>query len=80
VTRYRITDAVNSLLGSSSPRGDLVRMSSGVHTNRDDAGLPETLSSIDPCSPHRHGKLRGQKRCFGCGRTRNEIEIDEGIK
>jgi len=28
------------------------------------------------CNPHAHGRLRGTKRCHGCGRTRNEIAID----
>lgn len=76
----RVTVALDSLLGTSSPRGDLVRVSgAGVHTNRDDLDLPESHDDVDPCSPYRHGKLRGSKRCFGCGRTRNEIEIEEGM-
>lgn len=24
----------------------------------------------------RHDKLHGQKRCLGCGRTRNEVALD----
>lgn len=26
----------------------------------------------------RHGRLRGDRRCMGCGRNKREIEIDEG--
>lgn len=40
--------------------------------------LPDRTEDVDPCTPHRHGKLKGSKRCFGCGRTRNEIEIEDG--
>jgi len=80
MSRFRIPDAVDTLLGSSSPRGDLVRViGAGVHTNRDDALLPDRTNDIDPCTPHRHGKLKERQRCFGCGRTFNEIEIEEGI-
>jgi hypothetical protein len=72
-------DALDALLGTASPRGDLVRVgAAGVHTNRDDLDLPDRPTDVDPCTPHRHGKLRGNQRCYGCGRTRNEIEIDEG--
>jgi hypothetical protein len=78
VSRSRITEAVDSLLGSTSLRGDLVRVSdAGVHTNRDDLLLPDRVNDVEPCTPHRHGKLKGQQRCFGCGRTRNEILLDE---
>ena len=72
----RVSDAVNALLGTVSPRGDLVRRmdGSGAHTNRDDQLLPDRIHDVDPCTPHRHWKLRGRQRCFGCGRTRNEIE------
>ena len=72
--------ALDAMLGTTSPRGDSVRVGlGGVHTNRDDAEFPvPTTSDTDPCTPHRHGKLRGDRRCFGCGRTRNEIEIEEG--
>lgn len=34
---------------------------------------------VDPCTSYRHGKLRGNQRCYGCGRTRNEVEIEEGV-
>jgi hypothetical protein len=79
MNRYRVMDAVDSLLGTSSLRGDLVRVNrSGVHTNRDDLWLPDRIHDIDPCTPHRHGKLSGLQRCFGCGRTKNEIELEEG--
>jgi hypothetical protein len=74
----RVTDAIDSLLGTTSLHGDVVRRvsGSGVHTNRDDALLPDRAHDVYPCTPHRHGKLRGQQRCFGCGRTRNEILLD----
>jgi hypothetical protein len=49
-----------------------------AYTNNDDQLLPARTEDVDPCTPHRHGKLKGSKRCFGCGRTRNEIEIEEG--
>jgi hypothetical protein len=74
----RVVDAIDSLLGSTSPRGDLVRVAgAGAYTNRDDLDLPESFDDVDPCSPHRHGKLKGRARCFGCGRTKNEIELEE---
>ena len=80
MSRHRVTDAVDSLLGTSSPRGDLVRVNgSGVHTNRDDQILPVRTNDVEPCTPHRHGKLKGRERCFGCGRTRNDIELEEGV-
>lgn len=44
---------------------------------RDDLLLPDRTDDVDPCTEHRHGKLKGSKRCFGCGRTRNEIELEE---
>ena len=79
MSRFRVTDAIDALLGTTSLRGDLVRVSgAGVHTNRDDQIVPERTTDTDPCTPHRHGKLKGSKRCFGCGRTRNEIEIEDG--
>ncbi len=72
-------EALDALLGTSSLRGDLVRVgASGVHTNRDDLDLPDRPVDGDPCTPRRHGKLIGDRRCFGCGRTRNEIEIEGG--
>lgn len=83
----RVTDALDALLGTPSFRGGVVRSRSGVYTNGD--GLDHDLSldslvprntdaDVDPCSRHRHGKLKDEKRCHGCGRTRNEIAIDEG--
>lgn len=83
----RITDALDALLGTPTFRGGVVRSRNGVFTDGDGLGLDVSLDSlvprntdadVDPCSPHRHGKLKGEKRCHGCGRTRNEIEIDEG--
>jgi len=87
----RATDvlgAVDSLLGTASFRGGVVRSRDGVYTDGDGLGLDTSLDSLalrssggdaaGPCTAHRHGKLRGEKRCHGCGRTRNEIEIDEG--
>lgn len=53
------------------------RLASGLHTDREGIDFPDN-ADVDPCSPHRHGKLKAQQRCFGCGRTRNEIEIEEG--
>lgn len=78
MSRSRVVDAIDSLLGTTSLRGDLVRTSgSGVHTNRDDLDLPDQpFVDVDPCTAHRHGKLKGQMRCFGCGRTKNEIELE----
>lgn len=79
MSRVSRADALDALLGTTSHRGDLVRVgASGVHTNRDDLDLSDRPIDVDPCSPHRHGKLKGEKRCHGCGRTRNEVEIDEG--
>lgn len=77
MSRHRVTDAIDSLLGTSSPRGDLVHtIKSGVHTNFDPPNVPEP--NFDHCSRHGHGRLHDDRRCTGCGRTRNEIEIDEG--
>lgn len=83
----RVTDALDAFLGTSSFRGGVVKSRDGVYTNGDGLGLDTSLDSLalrtsggdtpDPCSPHRHGKLRGQKRCFGCGLTRNEILLNE---
>ena len=78
MSRHRVTDAVDSLLGTSSHRGDLVHVArSGVHTNFDPPNVKEP-TDFDLCSPHGHGRLRDTRRCTGCGRTRNEIEIEEG--
>lgn len=78
MSRGSRVDALDALLGTSSPRGDLVRVGgAGVHTNRD-LEAPDRPADGDPCTAHRHGKLRGRQRCYGCGRTRNEIEIDGG--
>ena len=84
----RVTDVLDAFLGTPSFRGGVVRSRNGVFTNGDglehadtplDALVPRSMDAdVDPCTPHRHGKLRGEKRCHGCGRTRNEIEIDEG--
>lgn len=43
----------------------------------------ETAMQGDPtgpfaCGPSHHRKLRGGQRCLGCGRSRNEIELDGG--
>lgn len=49
-----------------------------------DAVTTEARSSeLEPaqayaCEPHKHAKLQGNRRCLGCGRTRNEIELEEG--
>jgi hypothetical protein len=82
----RVTDILDSLLGTPSFRGDVVRSRRGVFTNGDGLDLPDASvdalvprnadADIGPCTAHRHGKLRGEKRCHGCGRTRNEIELD----
>jgi hypothetical protein len=77
MSRYRVPDNVDSLLGVSSPRGDLVQ-ASGSGVNQDDEFLLDRTDDVDPCTEHRHGKLKGSKRCFGCGRTRNEVELEEG--
>lgn len=81
----RVTDVLDAFLGTSTFRGGVVRNRNGVFTNGDGLDLPDTpLDALVPrsmdsaCSRRRHGKLRGEKRCHGCGRTRNEIEIDEG--
>ena len=78
MSRYRVVDAVDSLLGTASPRGEggVVHSRHGVFTNDDWVDAPDPTSDDGPCTPHRHGKLKGVKRCHGCGRTRNEIEID----
>ena len=83
----RVTDALDALLGTPSFRGGVVRSRSGIYTDSDGLGLDTSLDSlvprntdadVDPCSRRRHGKLKGDRRCHGCGRTRNEIAIDEG--
>ena len=78
MNRHRVTDAVDALLGTaSSGRGDAVHVNrAGVYSNFD---LPETASTttFDRCSDGRHGRLRGPRLCTGCGRTRNEIELDD---
>lgn len=76
--------ALDSLLGTTSFRGGVVRSRNGVFTDAD--GLDPAEDSLEsliprgtgvgPCSAYQHGKLRGEKRCHGCGRTRNEVEID----
>lgn len=86
----RATDvlgAVDSLLGTASFRGGVVRSRDGVYTDGDglfpEDGSAESLwlsgsgDGVGPCTPHRHGKLCGEKRCHGCGLTRNEILLDE---
>jgi len=80
VSRHRVTDAVDSMLGTtSSGRGDSVRVNrAGVYSNFDAPDLPST-TMFDRCSDGRHERLRGTRRCTGCGRTRNEIEIEEGV-
>jgi hypothetical protein len=80
--------ALDALLGTTSFRGGVVRSRHGVYTDADGLGLDTSLESlalrtsggdaVGPCTAHRHGKLRGEKRCHGCGRTRNEIQLDEG--
>jgi hypothetical protein len=64
VAKYSMNRSANVLDSRLAPRDDLL--------------LPDRTEDVDPCTPHRHGKLKGSKRCFGCGRTRNEIEIEEG--
>lgn len=78
MSRHRVTDAIDSLLGTTSPgRGDSVHVNrAGVYSNFDAPDAPST--QFDRCSDGRHGRLRGSRRCTGCGRTRNEIEIEEG--
>ena len=77
----RITDKIDALLGTTSFRGDVVRTRNGVHTNGESA-LLDTIDALAPaggdteCSPRRHGRLRGDARCGGCGRTRNDFVID----
>jgi hypothetical protein len=81
----RVVDAVDSLLGTPTFRGGALRSRAGVFTDSDGlepVGALDTLSvhaesgDAGPCTAYRHGRLRGKKRCHGCGRTRNEIEID----
>jgi hypothetical protein len=81
----RVTDALDAFLGTPSYRGGaVVKNRNGVFTDGDGLDLDASLESIiprstdvDPCSPHHHDRLRGA-RCHGCGRTRNEILLDEG--
>jgi hypothetical protein len=88
VSRHRVIDAIDSLLGTTTFRGTVVRSRGGVFTDTD--GL-EPQSEIDAlavrtsggdapgaCNAYAHERLRGKRRCHGCGRTRNEIEIDGG--
>jgi len=81
-----VMGAIDSLLGTTSFRGGVVRSRDGVFTDTYGLGLDLSIDSlvprsedvdVDPCSPHRHGKLRGERRCHGCGRTRNEVLLDE---
>jgi hypothetical protein len=84
MSRYRVTEAIDGVLGTTTFRGEVVRSRRGVFTNTDALGLETGVEGFalivveSPCSSYRHGKLRGQQRCRGCGRTRNEIEIDGG--
>jgi hypothetical protein len=85
MSRFRVTDTIDGLLGTTTFRGEVVRRGrSGVFTNGDALKLDTGVESLAPiiceeaCSTYRHGKLRGRQRCRGCGRTRNEIEIDGG--
>ena len=83
----RVTDVLDAFLGTPTYRGGVVRNRSGVYTNADglepadgsfDGLVPRSLdSAVDPCSPRSHGRLKG-RRCHGCGRTWNEIALDEG--
>ena len=89
MSRGRVVEAMDALLGTASFRGEVVRSRHGVYTNADGLDAPDlSVEALVPrgsggddeslCSPPAHGKLRGRKRCRGCGRTRNEIEIDGG--
>lgn len=79
-TQRRIVEAIDGLLGTVSFHGNSVvrrRRGDGAYTNGDATDeLAPILLDGDPCSRRRHNKLRGDKRCTGCGRTRNEIELD----
>lgn len=75
MSRGSRVDALDALLGTASPRGDLVRVTrAGVHSN--DLELPDRPADVDPCTRRRHGKLRGDRRCYGCGRTKNELALE----
>jgi hypothetical protein len=85
--RVDVLGAVDRMLGTTSFRGSVVRNRRGVHTDADgiedgdsvlDALEHRTPGGDDVCSAHKHGRLRGQQRCPGCGRTKNEVEIDRG--
>ena len=85
-TGRRITDAIDGLLGTTSFRGgEVVHNRNGVLTNGEAFELPDApldaltpvVVDVDPCSAGRHMRLKGNRRCLGCGRTRNEIEIEE---
>lgn len=82
----RAADRLDQLLGAPSFRGRIVRNRGGVFTNSDGLEPQSELDALtvrtsggdvpNACNPHAHGRLRGTKRCHGCGRTRNEIAID----
>jgi len=86
--RRGVLDAIDSLLGTTSSRHDgVVRVrGSGVYANEDDSlrsadvtdGLQPSGIGANLCTRRRHSKLRGDARCRGCGRTKNEIEIEDG--
>lgn len=82
----RAIDRLDQLLGTPSFRGGAIRNRAGVFTNADGLEPQSELDALtvrtsggdvpSACNPHAHGRLRGTKRCHGCGRTRNEIAID----
>jgi hypothetical protein len=86
VSRGSRLEALDALLGTASARGAVVRSRRGVYTDGD--GLDPTDSIEDLvhastggdaiCTNHKHGRLKGKVRCPGCGRTRNEVEIEGG--
>lgn len=85
MSRYRVVDAVDDLLGTATFRGGVVRQRGGVFTDADGLAPTSALDALAPhqggldatCSNYRHGRLRGARRCPGCGRTRNEVAIDD---
>jgi len=77
----RIVNVLDNLLGTTSFHGEVIRNRRGIFTNGESFELPDIpiVLDIDPCTPRRHARLKGQRRCLGCGRTLNEIAIDGDV-
>lgn len=57
----------------------VVRGADGVWRQADAVERETGRGSYTGACERSHGRLRGRQRCRGCGRTANEIELDEGL-